>query len=71
MIYCYAIMILQEQQKLSIANNIHKYIPEFPTEGNDISIENLLTHTSGIANYTEDEHILPRKLRCRQLSMIC
>ncbi|WNC71969.1 serine hydrolase domain-containing protein [Thalassotalea psychrophila] len=52
-----AIMILQEQNKLSVSDNIHKYVPEFPTEGQVVTIEHLLTHTSGIANYTEDENI--------------
>jgi len=52
-----AIMILHEQGKLSISDDIHKYVPDFPTEGNKITIEHLLTHTSGIANYTEDEHV--------------
>lgn len=52
-----AIMMLAEQGKLSIKDDIHKYIPDFPTEGQTVTIENLLTHTSGIANYTEDENI--------------
>lgn len=58
-----AIMILQEQKKLSITDNIHKYIPGFPTEGNDVTIENLLTHTSGIANYTEDHDIFANEIQ--------
>jgi CubicO group peptidase (beta-lactamase class C family) len=58
-----AIMILQEQQKLSVADNIHKYVPNFPTEGNDITIENLLTHTSGIANYTEDRELFSKEIQ--------
>lgn len=58
-----AIMILQEQKKLSVVDNIHKYIPDFPTEGNDITIENLLTHTSGIANYTEDKEIFAKEIQ--------
>jgi len=52
-----AIMLLAEQGKLSISDDIHKYVPNFPTEGQTVTIENLLTHTSGIANYTEDENI--------------
>jgi len=52
-----AIMILSEQGKLSIDDDIHKYVPDFPTEGQVITIANLMTHTSGIANYTEDRHI--------------
>ncbi|QBG36874.1 serine hydrolase domain-containing protein [Litorilituus sediminis] len=52
-----AIMMLHEQGKLSIKDDIHKYVPDFPTEGQVITIEHLLTHTSGLANYTEDEHV--------------
>jgi len=52
-----AIMMLEEQNKLSIKDDIHKYVPDFPTEGQVVTIENLLTHTSGIANYTENENI--------------
>ncbi|MCJ8319384.1 MAG: beta-lactamase family protein [Colwellia sp.] len=52
-----AIMILAEQGKLSLNDDIHLYVPDFPTEGQVVTIENLLTHTSGIANYTENEHI--------------
>jgi len=52
-----AIMMLAEQGKLSVTDDIHKYVPDFPTEGQVVSIANLLSHTSGIANYTEDEHV--------------
>ncbi|WP_226647732.1 serine hydrolase domain-containing protein [Microbulbifer variabilis] len=58
-----AIMILQEQGKLSIRDNIHKYVPDFPTEDNDVTIENLLTHTSGIANYTDDEELFAKEIQ--------
>lgn len=52
-----AIMMLQEQGKLSVTDDIHKYVADFPTEGNVVTIENLLTHTSGIANYTDDDEL--------------
>ena len=58
-----AIMMLAEQGKLSLNDNIHKYVPDFPTEGNEITIKHLLTHTSGIANYTEDENIWENELQ--------
>lgn len=48
-----AIMLLAEQGKLSLADEIEKYFPEYPEPGRHITIENLLTHTSGIRNYTE------------------
>lgn len=58
-----AIMMLVEQGKLSLTDNLHKYVPDFPTEGNKVNIKHLLTHTSGIANYTDDEQIWRKELQ--------
>lgn len=46
-----AIMILAERGKLNYTDNIKQYIPELPYDG--ITIENLLTHTSGLPEYEE------------------
>jgi len=48
-----AILILQEQGKLNVHDKIKKYVPDAPKAWDEITIENLLTHTSGIYNYTE------------------
>lgn len=47
-----AVCILQlvQQGKLSLQDDIRKYLPEFNTQGCLITIEHLLTHTSGIPN---------------------
>ncbi|KZN47236.1 serine hydrolase domain-containing protein [Pseudoalteromonas luteoviolacea] len=58
-----AIMILQERGKLSVHDDIHKYVPDFPTEGHVITIEQLLTHTSGLANYTEDRELMLKEIQ--------
>ncbi|WP_026301375.1 serine hydrolase domain-containing protein [Colwellia piezophila] len=55
-----AIMMLAEQGKLSVDDDIHKYVPDFPTEGQVVTIANLLSHTSGIANYTEDKVVMEK-----------
>lgn len=47
-----AILKLAEVGKLSLQDTITKFIQDFPTSGNTITIEHLLTHTSGIKNYT-------------------
>ena len=47
------ILQLQEKNKLSVQDKLSKYIPDYP-RGKEITIENLLTHTSGIYNYTND-----------------
>jgi CubicO group peptidase (beta-lactamase class C family) len=50
-----AILQLMEQGKLSLQDEITKFIPDYPTQGHTITIEHLLTHTSGIQSYTEME----------------
>jgi CubicO group peptidase (beta-lactamase class C family) len=47
------ILQLQEQHKLAVQDKLSKYLPGYP-QGDQISIENLLTHTSGVYNYTND-----------------
>ena len=46
------ILMLAEQGKLSVKDDIRKYLPDFPDKGSTITIEHLLQHTSGIPNYT-------------------
>lgn len=47
-----AVLKLMEQGKLFLNDDIRKYIPDFPQKNKTITIEALLTHTSGIINYT-------------------
>ena len=47
-----AILMLEEQDKLSLQDDITKYIKDYPTHGHEITIHHLLTHTSGIKSYT-------------------
>jgi CubicO group peptidase (beta-lactamase class C family) len=47
-----SIMLLQERGKLNIQDPIRNYLPEAPAAWEKITIYNLLTHTSGIPNYT-------------------
>src|SRR5450432_3536857 len=46
-----AILQLVEQGKISLQDSIQKFIKDFPYKGHTITIENLLTHTSGIIDY--------------------
>lgn len=46
-----AIMQLQELGKLNVKNSLSLYIPDYPN-GDKITIHQLLTHTSGIANFS-------------------
>ena len=47
-----AILILQERGKLNVQDKVKKYLPDAPKAWDDITIRHLLTHTSGIPNYT-------------------
>jgi CubicO group peptidase (beta-lactamase class C family) len=43
-----SILLLQQQGKLSIDDDVHKYIPELPDFGERITLRNLMHHTSGL-----------------------
>lgn len=47
-----AVLMLIEEGKLSLQDEITKYIPDYPVQGHKITIHHLLTHTSGIKSYT-------------------
>lgn len=46
-----SILLLVEQGKLSLSDDIRKYLPEIPDYGVLITIQNLIHHTSGIPDY--------------------
>jgi len=54
-----AIMQLVEQGKLSLQDELTKFIPDYPTQGKKITVEHLLTHTSGIKSYTDMKEWTP------------
>lgn len=43
-----SILLLQQQGKLSIDDEVHKYIPELPDFGERITLRHLMHHTSGL-----------------------
>ena len=45
------ILKLMEEGKLSLKDSLQRFFPEFPFKGHTITIENLLTHTSGLIDY--------------------
>ncbi|HVR95712.1 MAG TPA: serine hydrolase domain-containing protein, partial [Thermoanaerobaculia bacterium] len=47
-----AILMLAERGQLRLDDDVTRHLPEFPTQGRKITIEHLLTHTSGIPSYT-------------------
>lgn len=47
------VMRYVEQGKLSLDDDVSKYVPEFPLQGKRVTIRQLLNHTSGIPSYTD------------------
>lgn len=63
------IMILKERGVLKVSDSINKYIPEYPN-GDKITIFNLLTHTSGIAEYLNEELLKDTKQHYSPMNLI-
>jgi CubicO group peptidase (beta-lactamase class C family) len=45
------ILLLEEEKKLSLDDDIRKHIPEIPDYGDTITVRHLIHHTSGIRDY--------------------
>jgi CubicO group peptidase (beta-lactamase class C family) len=50
---------LQAEGKLNVKDKLSKYIPDFP-RGDEVTLRQLLTHTSGIHDYLQESDILTR-----------
>jgi CubicO group peptidase (beta-lactamase class C family) len=50
-----AILRLADQGKLSVDDPLSKYVPDFP-RASEVKIRHLLSHTSGIASYTNPKY---------------
>ncbi|NIM50560.1 MAG: serine hydrolase, partial [Gemmatimonadales bacterium] len=48
-----AVLILYEREMLTLETPILSILPELPAEWSDITVHHLLTHQSGIPNYTD------------------
>src|SRR4029453_15289816 len=48
-----AVMMLVEKGALSLEDRIGRFLPEAPATWRDINVRHLLTHTSGMGDYTE------------------
>jgi CubicO group peptidase (beta-lactamase class C family) len=55
------ILKLQEEKKLSVSDKLSKYFPGYP-KGDSVTIEHLLTHTSGIYSYTNDPNFMANEV---------
>lgn len=48
-----AVLKLAEQGKISLDDPIHKFFPDYPEHAKEVKVHHLLSHTSGIKNYSE------------------
>jgi CubicO group peptidase (beta-lactamase class C family) len=53
-----AVLMLVEEGKLALSDPITRFLPDYPTGGRTITVEHLLTHTSGIKSYTAMDDFL-------------
>ena len=54
-----SILLLAQEGKIGLQDEITKFLPDYPTQGKRITVEHLLTHTSGIQSYTDMPEWLP------------
>ena len=56
-----AMLILQEQGKLSLDDKVSRFLPDL-TRANQVSIRELLSHTSGYQDYWPQDYVMPMML---------
>jgi CubicO group peptidase (beta-lactamase class C family) len=54
-----AVMMLVEEGKIGLDDSIVKYFPNAPDTWKPIQVKNLLSHTSGLAEYESDDRTAP------------
>ena len=71
-----AVLLLVEEGRISLSDDIRKHFPELPDYGHKVTVDHLLTHTSGIRDWTGlrpllaggNTDVLPLILRQRGLN---
>ena len=57
-----AILLLQQEGKLSINDPVSKYLPDL-TRANEVTIRMLLSHTSGYQDFWPEDYVMPPMLK--------
>jgi len=57
-----AMLLLQEQGKLSLDDKVGKFIPDL-TRANEVTIRELLSHTSGYQDYWPQDYVMPMMMQ--------
>ena len=70
-----AILLLVEEKRLALTDDVRKYVPELPDYGRTITIDHMLTHTSGLRDWiplrnfnSASDPAMPMILRQRELN---
>jgi CubicO group peptidase (beta-lactamase class C family) len=56
-----AILLLQQEGKLSLDDHVSKFVPGL-TRGNEVTIRQLLSHTSGYQDFWPQDYVMPMML---------
>ena len=64
-----AILLLQEQGKLSLDDKVEKYIPDL-TRANEVTIRQLLSHTAGYQDYWPQDYVMKPMLEATSAQKI-
>jgi len=64
-----AILLLQEQGKLSLDDAVGKYVPGF-TRGDQVTIRQILSHTSGYQDYWPEDYVMTPMLHAESAQQI-
>ncbi len=57
-----AVLMLAEQGKLSLDDPVSRFVPNL-TRGNEVTIRQLLSHTSGFQDYWPQDYVMPMMLQ--------
>ncbi len=57
-----AVLMLAEQGKLSLDDKVAKYVPDL-TRANEVTIRQLLSHTSGYQDYWPQDYVMPSMMQ--------
>jgi CubicO group peptidase (beta-lactamase class C family) len=58
----FAILLLQEQGKLSLDDKVAKFVPNL-TRANEVTIRQLLSHTSGYQDFWPQDYVMPMMMQ--------
>jgi CubicO group peptidase (beta-lactamase class C family) len=64
-----AILLLREEGKLSLDDVVGKYVPGL-TRGNEVTIQQILSHTSGYQDYWPEDYVMTPMLKAESAQQI-